>query len=395
MIAHQIPISAGARRIFGEEAFEVLARARELEAQGEAVIHLEVGEPDFATPAHVKAAGIAALENDQTHYTPSAGIAPLREAIAAYASRFRGVAPFLRDDVVVSPGLKIAIWNVLSVLLDPGDGIVYADPSYPSYSSCASYLGAERIPIRLREEADFRLDLDELAAKITPRTKVIVLNSPQNPTGGVLARSDLERIAELALRHDLTIVSDEIYARNLYEGEFHSIVALDGMRERTVLLDGFSKAYAMTGWRLGYAIMPAALAKTVALFGQNTYSCSAAFTQLAGIAALEGPDEPVQAMIAEFRRRRDAIVAGLRAIPGVRCTLPAGAFYVFPNISAIARDDRKLASYLLETTRVATIGGSCFGPGGVGYLRLSYANSLEALGEALRRIASALPNYSE
>lgn len=394
MIAHQIRPSAGALRLQSEGAFVALARARELEALGRDVIHLGIGEPDFSTPAHIKAAAVDALAHDATHYTPSAGIAPLRDEIAAYAARFRGMAPFARDEVVVSPGLKPLIWNVMTALLDPGDEVIYADPAYPSYESCSAYLQANAVPIALLEATNFRLDLDLLAAKMSARTKLLVLNSPHNPTGGVLTRGDLETIADLALRHDVTVVSDEIYSRNIYDGEFVSIATLDGMRERTIILDGFSKAYAMTGWRLGYGIMPAPIAKTVALVGQNTYSCTASFVQEAGIAALHGPDEPVRAMVAEFRKRRDALVAGLRTLPGITCKVPDGAFYAFPNVGAITRDDRKLASFLLEEALVAVLGGSCFGNAGRGYLRFSYANSLAKIAQAIERMRAVLPHFA-
>ena len=392
MIAHEMRPSAAALRLSGEGAFVALARARELEALGHDVIHLEVGEPDFATPAHIKDAGIDAIRRDVTHYTPSAGAPALRDAIARYAGDFRGIAPFRRDEVVVSPGLKPLVWNVLSALLDPGDEMIYADPAYPAYAGCAAYLQARAIPIPLREATHFRLDLDRLAAAMSSRTKVLVLNSPHNPTGGVLTRDDLETIAALAIRHDVTVVSDEIYSRNLYDGDFVSIATLDGMRERTILLDGFSKAYAMTGWRLGYGVMPASIARTVALLAQNNYSCTAAFVQEAGIAALRGPDEPVRAMIDEFRVRRDAIVAGLNSLPGISCVVPDGAFYAFPNVSGVTPDDRKLASFLLEEAHVAGLGGSCFGDAGSGYMRFSYANSLENIERAIERMRAVLPH---
>jgi aspartate aminotransferase len=395
MLVSAIRPSAAMSRLSSEGAFEVLARARELEAQGRHIIHLEIGEPDFDTPEHVKRAGIAAIETNHTHYTPSAGIAPLRETIAAYASRFRGISPpFGAADVVVSPGLKPLIWNVLCALVDPGDEVVFADPAYPAYASCTSYLQAKAVPVPLLERTGFRLDLDELATKMTDRTRVLILNSPHNPTGGVLTRADLETIAELAQRHDVTIVSDEIYSRNVYGSEFFSIAALPGMRERTVVLDGFSKAYAMTGWRLGYGIMPAHIARAVALMGQNTYSCTASFVQQAGITALDGPDAPVQAMVEEFRRRRDTIVAGLNAIPGIRCATPDGAFYVFPNVGGITPDDRRLGSYLLEEANLATLAGTYFGSAGHGYLRMSYATSLDQIRTALDRMRAALANFS-
>ena len=394
MIAHEIRPSAAALRITSEGAFDALARARELEALGIDVIHLEIGEPDFDTPAHVKSAGIAAIERNETHYAPSAGIAALRDAAAEYGAAFRGMAPFARENVVISPGLKPLVWNVMCALVDPGDEVIFADPAYPAYQSCSDYLQARAVPIPLVESMGFRLDLDALAAKIGPQTKLLILNSPHNPTGGVLTRADLETIAELALRHNVTVLSDEIYCRNLYGGEFVSIASLDGMRERTIVLDGFSKAYAMTGWRLGYGIMPADVAKVVTLFGQNNYSCVAPFVQAAGIEALHGPDDAVSAMVAEFAVRRDAIVAGLNSLPGIRCMLPPGAFYAFPNVSGVTLDDKKLASFLLEEAHVAGTGGSCYGEAGRGYMRFSYANSLPAIATAIERMRAALPRFA-
>jgi aspartate/methionine/tyrosine aminotransferase len=393
MIAHQIRPSAAALRLSTEGAFETLARARELEAQGRDVIHLEVGEPDFDTPEHIKRAGIEAIEHNLTHYTPSAGSSRLRDAVGDYAAAFRGVAPFARDEVVISPGLKPLIWNVLSALLDPGDEVIFADPAYPAYAGCAAYLQAKAVPVPLLEANDFRLDLDRLTAAVSSRTKLIVLNSPQNPTGGVLTRSDLETIADLALRHDVNVVSDEIYSRNLYDDEFVSIASLDGMRERTIILDGFSKAYAMTGWRLGYGIMPAPIAKIVALLAQNNYSCTTTFVQEAGVAALLGPDEPVRAMVEEFRSRRDLMVAGLNSLPGITCRTPRGAFYVFPNVTGVTHDDRALASFLLEDALVAGLGGSGFGEAGRGHMRFSYANSLQAIDAAIERMRGALGRF--
>ncbi len=393
MIRHEIRPSAAALRLSGEGAFEALARARELEAFGHDVIHLEVGEPDFATPAHVKRAGIAAIERNATHYSPSAGIAPLRDAVADYAARFRGMAPFARENVVISPGLKPLIWNVLAALLDPGDEVIFADPAYPAYAGGSAYLQAKAVPIPLLESTGFRLDLDMLAAKISPRTKVLALNSPHNPTGGVLTRDDLETIARLAIENDVTVISDEIYSRNIYDGAFVSIASLDGMRDRTIVLDGFSKAYAMTGWRLGYGVMPAKIAKTVALIGQNNYSCTATFVQEAGIEALTGPDDAVTEMVAEFRIRRDAIVAGLNGLPGISCMRPDGAFYAFPNVSGVTPDDRKLASFFLEEAHVAGLAGAGFGAAGRGYMRFSYANSLANIETAIERMRAVLPRF--
>jgi aspartate aminotransferase len=393
MITTPLPESAAVSRLGRESAFEVLARARELEAQGHDVVHLEIGEPDFNTPEHIKRAAIAAIEGNESHYTPSAGIADLRDTIAAYAAKLRGMAPFAREEVVITPGAKPLIWNTLSALLDPGDEMVYADPAYPAYASCASYLGANAIAVPLLERTGFRLDLDELAARISRRTKLLVINSPHNPTGGVLTREDLETIAELAIRNDVLVVADEIYCRNLYDGAFVSIASLPEMRERTIIVDGFSKAYAMTGWRLGYGIMPAHIARNVTLFNNNTFSCVATFVQHAGIEALEGPDEPVKQMVEEFRVRRDAIVAGLNSIPGVTCQTPAGAFYVFPNVSRFTTDDKALATYLLDDAHVAGLAGSSFGAAGRGYLRFSYAASLEHIATALDRLRTALPRF--
>jgi aspartate/methionine/tyrosine aminotransferase len=394
-IAHHADyLCSAVSRLGSESAFEVLARAKAIEAGGRRVVHMEIGEPDFDTPDHIKRAGIRAIEENYSHYTPSAGIPELREAFAAYASDYRGLTPaYAAQNVVVGAGAKPIIWNLLSALLDPGDELVYADPAYPAYASAASYLEAKAIPVHLLESRNWRLDLDELAAKVGPKTKAVVINSPHNPTGGVLLREDLERIAELAHQHDFLVISDEIYSRNRYVDYFHSISQLDGMRERTIIVDGFSKAYAMTGWRLGYCIAPEEIAKIVTLFNNNTFSCVATFVQLAGIAALTGDDAPVLRMNDIFRERRDAIVAGLNRIPGVSCTLPEGAFYAFPNVSQIASDDKHLARWLLENAGVACLGGSSFGPAGAGYLRFSYAASLDDIGWALDQLREALPRY--
>jgi aspartate aminotransferase len=381
-------------RLGGESAFEVLARARQLEALGRHVVHMEIGEPDFDTPVHIKAAGIAAIERNLTHYAPSAGIADLRDTIAEYAARFRGISPYTRDNVIVSPGAKPAIWITLSALLDPGDELIYADPAYPAYASATRYLGATPVPVSLREDKHWRLDLDELAAKITPRTKIVVITSPHNPTGGVLTRDDLQTIADLSHRHGFLVMADEIYSRNIYGPQFASITQCPGMQERTIVIDGFSKAYAMTGWRLGYAIVPTGLAAAVTLFANNTYSCVAPFVQEAGIAALTGPDADVIAMNETFRRRRDTLIAGLNAIPNLTCTLPEGAFYAFPNVSKITHDDRALARFLLEEAGVACLGGSSFGAAGRGYLRFSYAASIAEIELMLARLREFLPQFT-
>jgi aspartate/methionine/tyrosine aminotransferase len=380
-------------RLGSESAFEVLARARALEAQGKRVVHMEIGEPDFDTPEHIKEAGIRAIRENHSHYTPSQGILELRDVVALYASKFRHIEPWTAENVVLSPGAKPIIWNILSALLSRGDEFVYFDPAYPAYASCANYLGAKTIPIPLLEEKNWRMDLDELERRVSDRTKAIMINSPHNPTGGVLTKEDLERIAQMAERHDFLVISDEIYSRNFYDREFHSIVTVPGMRDRTIVIDGFSKAYAMTGWRLGYAIMAPEIAKAVTLFNNNTFSCVASFVQQAGIAALTGDDEPVVRMNNIFRERRDALVNGINKIDGMSCTMPEGAFYAFPNITKITSDDKALAAYLLQESGVACLGGSAFGAAGKGYLRFSYAASLDDIHYALEQMAKKIPQF--
>jgi aspartate/methionine/tyrosine aminotransferase len=381
-------------RLGSEAAFEVLGRARELQAAGRDIVHMEVGEPDFDTPAHIKDAGKAAIDANFTHYAPNAGIMEFREVIADYATRFRRLAtPYTPDMVVVSPGAKQIIWNLLAALLDPGDEMVYADPAYPTYAAAAGYVGARAVPVRLLESKNWGLDLDEFEAKLTERTKVVVLNSPHNPTGGVLAHSDLARIAELASRHRFVILSDEIYSRNVYGPRFESITQFEALRDRIVVVDGFSKAYAMTGWRLGYCIAPPKIARAATLLANNTYACTATFAQKAGIAALTGDDAPVVAMNETFRERRDRFVAQINTIPNVSCPVPDGAFYAFPNITKITHDDVALAKFLLEEGGVALLGGSCFGEAGRGYLRLSYANSLHELDRCVERMRTTLPRF--
>ncbi len=388
-----VAIADAVSRLGSESAFEVLARAKALEAEGKRVVHMEIGEPDFDTPLHIKEAGIQAIRDNYTHYSPSAGIIQLRDVIAAYAAKFRNVEAFSAENVVVSPGAKPVIWNILSAILGPGDEFVYFDPAYPAYASCANYLGAKVVPIPLHEEKNWRMDLDELERRVSANTRAVMINSPHNPTGGVLTRSDLQRIAELAEKHDFLVISDEIYSRNFYENEFRSILTIPGMRERTIVVDGFSKAYAPTGWRLGYAIMPANLAKIVTLFNNNTFSCVATFVQQAGIAALLGPDEPVREMNEIFRTRRDRLVNGLNKIAGVSCTMPEGAFYAFPNVKQITPDDKALAAFLLQDGGVACLGGSAFGAAGKGYLRFSYAASLEDIDYALEQMARCIPQF--
>lgn len=392
MQATTFALADSMRRLGTESAFVVLARAKALEAAGRNIIHLEIGEPDFDTPQHIKEAAIESLRSNRTHYTPAAGIAELRAAIAEYVKRTRGVT-VTPDQVVVSPGAKPIIAAVLMALLNPGDEVIIPDPAYPAYRSIVTYVGALPISLPLLESRDFRFEISALEAAITPKTKILVLNSPHNPTGGILTAEDIAAIASVVRKHDILVVSDEIYSRHAYDREFASYYGLAGMPERTILIDGFSKAWAMTGWRLGFGVMPPYIAEAATALILNTVSCTATFVQDAAIAALNGPDEPVQAMHDEFLRRRDLLVEGLNKIPGVSARLPGGAFYVFPNVSKIEPDDIKLANYLLNEAGVAVLGGSTFGPQGKGFLRLSYANSEENLREALKRMRDALATY--
>jgi aspartate aminotransferase len=377
-------------RLGTETAFEVLARARALEREGRDIIHLEIGEPDFDTPRNIVEAGAEALRNGATHYTPSAGIDALREAIAADESRRKGVGA-TPANVVVTPGGKPIMFFVMMALLDEGDGVIYPDPGFPIYESMASFLGAERIPIGFIEsEGRFRWDVDTLLEKIGPRTKLLILNTPSNPVGCTIDASDLQRIARAAVENDVFVLSDEIYNRIQYSGSFTSIATSPGMAERTCILDGFSKTFAMTGWRLGYGVMPEWMAAPVARLATNSNSCTATFTQLAGVEALTGPQESVDEMVAEFRRRRDLIVDGLNRIEGLRCAMPDGAFYALPNIEGTGMRSKEAADFLLYDAGVALLSGTAFGSNGEGYLRLSYANSYENLERALERIESTL-----
>lgn len=375
-----------------ETAFEVLARARALEAQGRSVIHLEIGEPDFDTPAHIKDAAIRALRDGYTHYTPAAGLLEAREAIAEEVSRSRRI-PVHPDQVVITPGGKPVMFFTMLALLNLGDEVIFPDPGFPIYESVARFLGAKPVPWVLREDREFRADPEGLRALITPRTRLVILNSPHNPTAGVLSRGDLEEIAGMVRGKPITVLSDEIYGRILYGAEFVSIASLPGMAEQTVILDGFSKTYAMTGWRLGYGVAPREVTARLVQLMVNSNSCTAAATQLAGVAALRGDQGCVERMVTEFRRRRDVIVRGLRELPGVRCNVPAGAFYAFPNVSAIDPDGGALAAHLLNDGGVAVLSGTAFGAHGRGFLRLSYANSVEAITEALSRIRKSLERF--
>jgi aspartate/methionine/tyrosine aminotransferase len=380
------PLARRMGRLGTETAFEVLARARALEAKGRSIVHLEIGEPDFDTPRAVAEAGIASIERGETHYTPSAGIPELREAVASYLNRARGLA-IEPGQIIVTPGAKPIMFYAILALLESGDEAIYPDPGFPIYASMISFAGATSVPLALREENDFVPDLDELRRIITPRTKLLILNSPHNPTGGLISPDAIRDIARIAREHDLWVLSDEIYAEIVYEGEHRSIVAEEGMAERTILLDGFSKTFAMTGWRLGYGAFPKALVDPVAKLVTNSVSCTATFTQRAGVAAISQRPAEVDTMLAEFRRRRDAIVAGLNRIDGITCRVPHGAFYVFPNITGLGLGDAAtVADRVLNEAGVAVLAGTAFGRVGEGHLRLSYANSLDNLNLAVERI---------
>jgi aspartate/methionine/tyrosine aminotransferase len=372
-------------RLGTESAFEVLARARALERQGKEIIHLEIGEPDFDTPAHIRDAAKRALDGGATHYGPAAGLPEVREAIAKDVGATRNI-PVTPEEIVVTPGAKPIMYFIITALVDPGDEVIYPNPGFPIYESVINFVGGVPVPIPLREESGFGFDLSVLERKASERTKLIIINSPQNPTGGVLELEQLARIAEVAKRYRIPVLSDEIYKAFLYDGEFASITRFPGMEDLVIILDGFSKAYAMTGWRLGYGVMPPALAEHVTRLMVNSNSCTASFTQLAGIAALQGDQTPVAEMVAEFKRRRDLIVSGLNQLPGVSCRTPRGAFYVFPNVKGLKRKSAEIAEMLLNEAGVAVLGGTAFGEYGEGYLRLSYANSEANLRKALAQM---------
>jgi len=381
-------------RIGVESAFEVMVKARALEAKGKSVIHLEIGEPDFPTPRNVIEAGKKALDEGWTKYGPTQGLPELRQSIASYVSRTRGikVGP---QNVCVVPGGKPIMYFVIIALLEEGDEAIYPDPGFPIYESMIRFQGAKPVPIPLRESRGFSLDINELKDRLTDRTKLVILNSPHNPTGGIIPAGDIQQIAAMLRERDIMVLSDEIYSRIIYDGEPSSIASADGMLDKTVILDGFSKTYSMTGWRLGYGVMPEWLADAVVKLMVNSNSCTASFTQRAGIEALEGPQDAVDAMVAEFKRRRDAVVKGLNTIPGFRCPVPAGAFYVFPNVEGTGLGSKELADHLLYEGGVACLDGQCFGAEGRGYLRFSYANSLANIQEAIERIKKLAPRWTK
>jgi len=373
-------------RLLVESAFDVLSRARAMEAQGRDIIHLEIGEPDFETPAHVVAAGKKALDDGFTHYGPTPGLPEVRKAVAEYISKTRGIDVGVKN-VIVTPGGKPVMFLPMLALLEPGDEVIYPNPGFPIYESMIRFLGATPVPIPLVEERGFSFDLDVFRASLSDKTKMVVLNSPQNPTGGIIPAADVKAIADACRDRDLIILSDEIYSRIYYGDEAPvSITTFPGMLEKTIILDGFSKTYAMTGWRLGYGVMPEWLADACGKLMVNSTSCTATFTQLAGMAALQGPQDDVEIMKAEFRRRRDAFCAGLNSVPGWKCQVPGGAFYAFANIKATGRSSKEVADALLSEAGVACLDGAGFGEFGKGFIRFSYANSYDNLMKAVERI---------
>ena len=379
-------------RLGTESAFDVLAKAKKLEAQGRKIIHLEIGQPDFPTPFNICEAAFRAMKDGYTGYGPAAGLLELREVVAEHISTTRGIEVH-PDEVVITPGAKPIIFFTLLALVNEGDEVIYPDPGFPIYESVINFVGAKGIPLPLREEVDFRFHMEDLVDAISERTRLLILNSPQNPTGSILQKDELEVIAELANKHDFYVLSDEVYSRILYEGSHESIIRFPGMKGRTILLDGYSKTYSMTGWRLGYGVVPKPLVEKIVRLMINSNSCTCSFTQIAGIEALKGEQDFVDRMVAEFKQRRDAVVDGLNAIAGISCLKPAGAFYVFPNVKQIPLSCEALADYLLEEAGVALLAGTAFGKFGDGYLRISYANSLENIQEALERIKVAVSKF--
>ena len=372
-------------RLGTESAFEVLAKARRLEAEGMDVIHLEIGEPDFDSPANVIDAGSDAVRNGFTHYNPSPGYPELRDRIAEEISSTRGIS-VTGDNVVVTPGGKPIMFYVILALVDQGDEVLYPNPGFPIYESMIEFVGGVAVPMQLHESMGFNLDVDQVAESITERTKLMIVNSPNNPCGSIVPEGDLERLAALAKEHDIVVLSDEIYSRFIYEGEHRSISSYSAMPDRTIILDGFSKTYAMTGWRIGYGSMPGELVEPISRLVTNSVSCTASFTQMAALEALNGPQDAAQRMVSEFKRRRDTIVSGLNEIPGIRCPMPLGAFYVFPSVEETGMSSRQFADELLPEAGVACLAGESFGRYGDSYVRFSFANSIENIETALQRV---------
>ena len=380
-----VELSKGSKRIYGEAAFEVLAKAQALERQGKDILHFEIGEPDMETPQNIAQAGIKAIQEKKTHYVPSIGLLELRKAVQNEVEKTRGYRPDL-EQIIIVPGLKPGIFFSMLSIVNSGDEVIYQDPGYPTYGSVTSFLGAKSILIPLLEENEFRMNPDDIKERITEKTKLIIVNSPQNPTGSVMTKSELEDIAELAEEHDLHVVSDEIYSKMTYDTKHYTPTGRDEAKERTVLLDGFSKYYAMTGWRLGYMVVPCKMADRLQNFLVSAVSCTAAFTQWAGVEALTGDQSFIPEMMARFKEKRDRIVKGLNSIPGFTCLSPKGAFYAFPNITGTDMTSQECAGHLIYKAGVAVLPGTAFGPYGEGYLRFSYATTLENIDAAIKRI---------
>lgn len=381
-------MTADTERLSTEGAFTVLARAKELERKGKRILHFEIGEPDFTTPGNIVLAAIKALVEGYTHYVPSQGILELREAVCEYISRTRNFEP-KPEQVLVSPGAKPIIFYSILATVEPGDEVIYPDPSYPMYSSLVRYRGAKEVPIPLREEKEFRMTADDVNERVTNKTKMIILNSPHNPTGGVLTKEDVRGISEIAEDKDIFLLSDEVYSQLVYDGEHHSVANHDQAMERTILMDGFSKTWAMTGWRLGFCVAPPKLVERMTLIQMNVVSCACSFAQLAGVEGLLGSQEGAKKMREEFAKRREVIVKGLNEVPGFRCLKPRGAFYVFPNIRGTGKTSEELEKYLLEELGIATLSGTSFGPSGEGFLRFSYASSIETIKEGIEKLKEA------
>ena len=372
-------------RLGTETAFEVLAKARRLEAEGMDIVHLEIGEPDFDTPANIIEAGAEAISQGFTHYGPSPGLSDVRERIAQEISGALNIST-TGENVVITPGGKPIMFFTMLALIDEGDEVLYPNPGFPIYESMVRFVGGVPVPMRLYESKNFNFDVEEVAGQVTPKTKLIIINSPNNPCGSVMSREDVEALADLAREHDIMVLSDEIYRRFLYEGEHLSVASLPAMRDRTIILDGFSKTYAMTGWRIGFGVMPLELVEPISRLVTNSVSCTASFTQMAAVEAMNGPQEEAHNMVAEFRKRRDIIVQGLNRVSGIRCAMPKGAFYVFPNVEGTGMTSREFADGLLEEAGVACLAGESFGEYGKGYVRFSFANSAENIEKALERI---------
>jgi aspartate aminotransferase len=378
-------LSKGASRIYGEAAFEVLAKAQELERKGKKILHFEIGEPDMETPENIVNAGIKAIKDKKTHYTPSIGILDLRKAVQNEIEKTRGYRPDL-EQIVITPGLKPGIFFSMLAIVEPGDEVIYQDPGYPTYGSVSSFLGAKGVMVPLLEENEFRMDPNDIKERITRKTKLIIVNSPQNPTGSVMTKSELDELAEIAEKNDIFVISDEIYSKMTYETKHFTPTFIDQAKKRTVLLDGFSKYYAMTGWRLGFIVAPVKLAQRLQDFLVSAVSCTAAFTQWAGVEALTGDQSFIPEMMKRFKEKRDKIVKGLNTVPGMSCLSPKGAFYAFPNIQETGMTSQECADHLLHNASVACLPGTAFGPYGEGYLRFSYATTLENINEAINKI---------